>query len=107
MDGYSSYLASLPAKPDYTREVMYKLPRPLYSYLASIGVDVDSESRHTKILCNLDSFAASYRTNSGGVMEVKIEPDNGVYVFIEISASDIKAYNDYIVPLPLWAYLAG
>ena len=105
MNGYDSYLTSLPPKPPYTRIVEYAGQKPLYDILRDMGALIETENRETKIVCNTDTWARSYRTAVGGVIEVRREGYDDIIIFI--APEDMQAYKQYVVPMPFWVYITG
>lgn len=113
MDGYSSYLKGLPPAPPYRRTVWNVWDRPengnpvpLYTKLKQMGGILETEKRAAKILSAADG-AKTYKTKSGGYIEVMPGSYCDEYVIVEIAPQNAQAYQEYRRPLPLWAYLMG
>lgn len=106
MNGYESYVASFPPKPEYTREVVYPhAGEPLNAWLRAHGVLVETEKRGAKILDGVEG--TTYRTVFGGVAEVLSDRYSGEVVVITVSPDQMPAYSKYTPPLPFWAWSMG
>lgn len=107
MSGYDSYLAGFKPAPPYTREVLSPWEvRALFPWMRKRGGMPETEARTAKILSAADG-AKTYKTASGGYMEVMQDKMSGEYIIVEIAAEHAQEYKDYQQPLPFWAWSMG
>lgn len=108
MNGYESYLSSLPPKPEYIREVVYPhCGNPLYAMLRERGILVETERKMAAKILSAADGASTYQMEDGGIAEVMPNKYSGAEVIVIIPPEQVQAYRRYQAPLPFWAWSTG